>query len=104
MRIQRFYSSIDQRIDFCQDYLLSDTVPTYLRKSRHLIFKIERGFQIASGSLPVVTLRHLHLCFLCFSGDHVYEGQDKNRTRRESSIHTLDHAQVSTTIILQAQV
>ena len=26
MKIQRFYSSIDQKIDFCQDYLLSDTV------------------------------------------------------------------------------
>ena len=27
MKIQRFYSSIDQKIDFCQDHLLTDPVP-----------------------------------------------------------------------------
>ena len=39
MKIQRFYSSIDQKIDFCQalqDHLLSDTVPfrAYYVKTR----------------------------------------------------------------------
>ena len=36
MKIQRFYSSIDQKIDFCQDHLLTETVPfrAYYTKKR----------------------------------------------------------------------